>query len=112
MNLTIDIGNSTIKTIVFDDTSPVYRNVSESLTKINLKQLVAKFNIKHVMISSVVTFNKTELKNFKSLPNVEFLSHESSIPIKNRYKTPKSLGKDRLANVIAASFLFPKKNVL
>jgi len=112
MNLTIDIGNSTIKTIVFNDTIPMYRNISESLASINLSRIVTRFKIRHSIYSSVVSLNKAELKQLKNLPNGEMLSHTTIIPIKNRYKTPETLGNDRLANVIAASFLFPKKNVL
>ena len=36
----------------------------------------------------------------------------AKIPIVNNYKTPKTLGDDRLANVVGASVLFPNKNVL
>ncbi len=40
------------------------------------------------------------------------LSHKTELPIINKYATPKTLGKDRLAGVVAASALYAKKNVL
>lgn len=40
------------------------------------------------------------------------LNHKTSLPIKNLYATPETLGKDRLAAAVGAAHLFPKKNVL
>ena len=40
------------------------------------------------------------------------LTHHTQIPILNRYKTPETLGKDRLAAVIGAQVEFPGQNCL
>ncbi len=112
MNLTIDIGNSFIKTLVFEDTVPVYRNVSETLTSIHIKRLLNKFPIKNSMLSSVVEVKKPILNVLNKLPYLKKLTASTSIPVKNLYETPTTLGKDRLANAIAGAFLFPGKNVL
>ena len=112
MNLTIDIGNSFIKTLVFEDTVPVYRNVSETLTSIHIKRLLNKFPIKNSMLSSVVEVKKPILNALNKLPHLKKLTASTSIPVKNLYETPTTLGKDRLANAIAGAFLFPGKNVL
>ena len=37
---------------------------------------------------------------------------ESSLPIQIDYKTPLSLGNDRICNAVAANLIFPNKNVL
>ncbi len=112
MNLTIDIGNTNIKTLVFDDTIPVYRNVTKTLTSYHINRLLRNFPIKHSIISSVVELDKTVINNLKRLPHLEKFSSSTYIPVKNLYQTPASLGKDRLANAIAGAFLFPQKNVL
>ena len=39
-------------------------------------------------------------------------SKNTDIPINNMYKTPETLGKDRLAAVVGASCLYKKKNIL
>ena len=39
------------------------------------------------------------------------LDHTTNIPIVNLYKTPKTLGNDRLASVIGAQHLYPNKNI-
>lgn len=112
MNLTIDIGNSFIKTLIFEDTFPVYRNVSETLTSIHITRLLSKFPIKYSMLSSVVDIKKPVLNALNKLPHLKKFTGSTSIPIKNLYETPSTLGKDRLANAIAGAFLFPGKNVL
>ncbi len=112
MNLTIDIGNNFTKTLVFFDTAPVYRNVSRGLTSSYIDRLTRKFSIEKTMVSSVVDLKKPAMSLLKRLPHFELLNHRTSIPIKNLYSTPHTLGNDRLANAIAGSFLFPEKNVL
>ncbi len=112
MNLTIDIGNTFIKTLVFNDTVPVYRNVSETLTSGHINRLLRNFPIKYSILSSVVVLKKPILSNLKKLPHLEKFSASTSIPVKNLYETPATLGKDRLANAIAGAFLFPRNNVL
>ena len=40
------------------------------------------------------------------------LTHQTPVPIRNLYKTPETLGNDRLAAVVGAYSLFPGKDVL
>jgi type III pantothenate kinase len=44
--------------------------------------------------------------------NVRMLDHQTPLPLTNNYRTPETLGKDRLACAAGAAFLFPKKDVL
>ncbi len=111
MNLTIDLGNSYCKTIIFQDNDIVYRDVCKSLSTRYLQQLFKSFEIEFALLSSVVSL-KPSLKNQLKIFKVKQFSHSVKIPIKNFYTTPKTLGKDRLANAIAGSFLFPGDNVL
>lgn len=111
MNLTIDLGNSYCKIIIFHDNDIVFRDVCKSLSTRYLQQLFKSYEIDNALISSVVSMSsllKNQLKKFK----VKEFSGSTKIPVKNLYTTPKTLGKDRLANAIAGSFLFPGENVL
>ncbi len=68
----------------------------------DLKELKSKFDYNAGIISSV---KKAEPKFRNYLDkniNLIVLSHTTKIPITNLYKTPKTLGKDRLAAVIGA----------
>lgn len=112
MNLTIDIGNTLVKIIIFEDTVPVYRIVTGKLSNALIQRILRKFTIEQGMASAVVNFDKTQYPALKKLRRFEKLSVATSIPIKNLYKTPATLGNDRLANAIAGAFLFPGNNVL
>jgi type III pantothenate kinase len=46
------------------------------------------------------------------LYSAEVLSEKTPLPIINSYKTPLTLGKDRLAAVAGASVLYPEKDIL
>jgi type III pantothenate kinase len=111
MNLTIDLGNSYCKIIIFRDNDIVYRDVCKSLSTRHLPQLFKSFEIEFALLSSVISL-KPSLKNQLKKYKVRLFSPSVKIPIKNLYTTPKTLGKDRLANAIAGSFLFPGDNVL
>ena len=112
MNLTIDFGNTFIKIVVFEDTIPVYRNQSKSISSNHINRILRNFPIRHAMISSVVNLKKPLMNMLKKIPHFEKLSISTIIPVKNKYETPATLGNDRLANAIAGSFLFPGRNVL
>ena len=47
-----------------------------------------------------------------SLMTPPYLSDKHLLPIKNNYKTNETLGKDRLAAVVGASFLYPERDII
>ena len=55
----------------------------------------------------------SEIKTFldKNFNFIEF-TDKTPIPIINKYVTPQSLGKDRLAAAVAGNHFFPNQNVL
>ena len=107
MNLVIDIGNTLVKYGLFqgDDILDIYKKKEEDILFID--ELIDKFDVDSIIISSV-----REMKNWKFKVNHYILDHRTKIPINIRYKTPKTLGNDRIANIIAASILYPYKNIL
>jgi type III pantothenate kinase len=111
MELVIDIGNSSVKSAVFINNGihKVYR--SQDATE-ELYDLIKDFDIKSIIISSVRVDNDEVVDFWTKRHPTLFLSHETEIPVVNKYKTPETLGKDRLAAVIGARFLFPNDPVL
>jgi len=118
MNLIADIGNSYTKLAVFDNEilkdKRIFKNnnfeiISEEIIK--LKQVYPRLT--NFILSSV----KNEDKQLKGLiknlfQNYIFFNEKTPLPIKNYYQTPKTLGKDRLAGIVAAGNIFPNANVL
>ena len=113
VNLIIDIGNTVAKLAVFDGDEQVeiLRGSNHSLDCIKI--LCNKYPINKCIIASVITISNT-IK--RQLANVDFpvliLNHETPIPIINKYKTPETLGMDRLAAVVGANYLKPNRDIL
>jgi type III pantothenate kinase len=109
MNLIVDIGNTSTKVAGFENDEMIWQKTYKSLT--NLKNDLDKMIITNAIISSVA---REELTNFVKnvVPKSIILNHLLPIPIKNLYKTPKTLGNDRLANAVAGYRLFNDSNTL
>jgi len=113
MNLVIDVGNTRIKMAVFEDNrlqSLVFSDEKNILKEI--EKLMHIFPIQQGILSSVrLISQKTVLKIAKLIPILE-LSSETNTPFSNLYKTPKTLGVDRIALIAAAVVNYPNKNTL
>lgn len=113
MNLIIDIGNTQTKFALFEGDKMIeswtgtfspfreFENKLKSLT-----------DVRHCIISTVLDSSHPIPATVKKKFPLIFLDHTTPLPIKNKYKTPKTLGNDRLANAVGATIIFPKKNVL
>jgi len=113
MNLIIDIGNTRIKVAVFQQYKLVEtESISNDELIITLKNIEKKFSLKNAIISSVGKVKSKDIKTLYTLQKVIILDHSIRLPFINKYKTPKTLGVDRIALVSAAVHQFPKKNVL
>ena len=113
MNLCIDQGNSSTKAGVFNLDLLIETFSFEQFGKIEIAFILSKFSFTCCIISSVISDNKEllfELKN--QIQIVIELTHKTVVPIDNKYLTPATLGKDRLAGVIGAAFLKPMKDIL
>ena len=113
MNLAIDIGNTRVKTAVFQDDIMLFNdfqfheNFKEYLTSV-----IGKYRIKHAIVSSVGKLKEDYYSFLNDLVDLHILSHTTKVPFINKYKTPSSLGVDRIALVAACVFQYPNKNVL
>lgn len=113
MNLIIDIGNTIAKIAIFDQGKivEVLRESNHSLDC--LQELSANYPIEQGIISSVITLSDAIKTQIETLPYpVIELNHQTPIPIKNLYKTPHTLGMDRLAAVIGANAIKPDHALL
>lgn len=111
-NLVIDIGNTLTKVAVFRQNELLQAEYYPSANATVLLELIEKYKINRGIISSVK--KETEdwrdvIKNHISLVN---FNRDMVIDIHNRYKTPETLGLDRLAAVIGAHKLYQGENNL
>lgn len=113
MNLCIDIGNTFTKVAVFDGDMIIHQDGFSGLDITNVEKIIEKYNVNRGIISNVKEdnplFYSEAVRLFKQLL---VLNSHTKIPITNQYKTPETLGKDRLAVVIGANYLYPDRNLL
>ena len=116
VQLVIDIGNTALKAACFKGRN-MLRSVRAAWTEPDqveeaLLRLMAN-NPDQVLISSVSGPNKTVNAFLKRAGlNATYFSPETPVPIINRYETPETLGRDRLANSVAASLMFPSQPIV
>ncbi len=114
MNLIVDVGNTFVKFAVFKDADLIHKISFElSEFKKHYKSLKKEFpKVNSAIISSVGTLSKKQIELIDNELNLVVLNSDIKLPFKNRYKTPKTLGVDRIALVSASVNQFPDKNVL
>ena len=130
MNLIIDIGNTRIKAAVFNGGRIVERLTTEGPGTKELEALLDKYpSIENSILSSTRKVGhgdecdaehevecRAELEVEKLLKEragryVRFGSRIPT-PLRNLYRTPDTLGPDRLAAAVGAHALYPNKNLL
>lgn len=113
MNLVVDLGNTQTKIGVFSGKQLIKKFVFDKNSTFEIKKLLTEFpEIKHSMVSSVINHGK-EIVNI--LQNKTFcvdFDSNTHLFFNILYKTPETLGKDRIAATAGGIALFPKKPLL
>jgi len=105
----IDIGNTAIKAGIFENDT--LQNVFRFENTEGLMLWCKNVPINTPIIISSVT--KDDLKSYHHyFTNLIILNFNTKVPITNQYKTPETLGNDRLAAAVGARAIFPNKNSL
>jgi type III pantothenate kinase len=113
VNLIIEQGNTKIKAAVFKNSRIVSSVFGNSKDYSIIDQYVDNMDITHAIVSSVIDVESRFISNLKSkVSPVIFLNENTPLPITTRYRTPETLGKDRLAAATGANYLHPGKNIL
>ncbi len=121
MNLIIDAGNTLIKLAVFDKNKIVYEATAPYVSASSVNKSFSdeinhifkeNQNIKYAIIASVGNFEESEIALVSNHCKVHVLDQNSRTPFTNEYKSPKTLGVDRIALATAAFYKNPKGNSL
>jgi len=113
MNLCIDQGNSSTKIGLFDQNKLIDDLGYQQFGKKELSEILSKYSIQNCIISCVIADNKELVGELeRKIPNFIELSHTTALPIENRYATPETLGRDRLAAIVGAAYLKPDQDIL
>jgi type III pantothenate kinase len=113
MNLTIDIGNTRVKAAVFEGDKLIELFVFDKKIIISqIRKIIKKHPISLGIMSNVGSVSVKKMAQLKKSFDFMVLSASLKVPFTNLYKTPKTLGVDRIALVAGAVKQFPNKNVL
>jgi type III pantothenate kinase len=113
MDLIIDLGNTNKKLALFKK-----GNLSEfyqfpEITTKSLREFVGRnAEIERCVLSSVIHHPASLIQFLAKRFNFIELDENTPVPLKNLYRHPETLGKDRLAAAVAGASIFPGKNVL
>ena len=113
MNLALDIGNNYFKIGIYKNSDLIYF-FSDSNSKIDsvINKVLGEYkDVSYVIISNVSSVNDVDLFNGYKIRVLQ-LNLTFKYPFKLKYKTPVTLGNDRLALAAAASLIYPKSNKL
>lgn len=110
--LAIDLGNTTAKLGVFKgDTLLRVKNFPEGAWR-EILAFCRTQKISGAILASVVRHPKTFEKGLSALFPLLVLHHKTPLPLLNKYKTPETLGYDRLSAAVGGWQLFRPKPVL
>jgi type III pantothenate kinase len=113
VSLCFDIGNTVIKAAVFDNNRELlFRTIDQGEFSV-VPGIIEKNHVQAAIISSVSVIPEELTKILIThLRHVIVLSHNTKVPIENCYETRETLGKDRLAAVAGANYLYPDSDLL
>ncbi len=114
MNLIIDVGNTLVKFAVFKERSLMRKMAFE------LKDFEKQFNsickihpeLTSAIVASVGYLTKDQIKVIEEKLSLIEVNTSIRLPFANDYKTPQTLGADRVALVAAAVLHYPKTDAL
>ncbi|TVZ55814.1 type III pantothenate kinase [Lutibacter sp. Hel_I_33_5] len=113
MNLIIDVGNTRVKAAVFKQDTLVELFILDTSRIVSeIKKIVKKRNITSIIVSSVAKISDYKLKRISILADTLLVSSKTKVPFKNLYKTPQTLGVDRIALASGVIHKYRNKNVL
>jgi len=110
MRIVLDFGNTLHKAGIFDGEKLIRLEKYTRLNRPKLNELLTEFpDVKAGIASAVVRYPPGIKKFLQTNLNVFVeLTGATPLPLINRYKSPATLGSDRIACAVAASRLFPE----
>jgi type III pantothenate kinase len=112
MNAALDIGNTRTKIGLFQENRLLEQAIWTDWTLQELCSFVERRNVENIIVSSVAKPETGMLETLGAQVRVLELTHETPLPFRNAYRTPHTLGKDRLAGVAGAQVLYPGRDCL
>ncbi|PJJ83968.1 type III pantothenate kinase [Mucilaginibacter auburnensis] len=111
-NLVIDIGNTQTKLAVFSHNEMIDSQRYQYIDTNAISTVLKKYRIDKAIVSSVKRGPQDWENDLKGQVKVYSFDSDFVKSIHNHYRTPQTLGADRLAAVVGAHNLYPKTDNL
>lgn len=114
LNLTIDQGNTASKIAIWEDDKLIDSVIEPTLSTHVVERFVCPYgHVEGAIFCSVKSHGHEILAGLDSIANKIYqLTSQTPLPIKIDYKTPKSLGADRIAAAVGAWSIYGGKPLL
>ncbi|WP_295909269.1 type III pantothenate kinase [uncultured Alistipes sp.] len=113
MNLIVDIGNTLVKSALLERGRVVEEHADGAFCPEAVAGLLERGRVRRAILSST----RGEMPEVAAwlcerVSSLLLFTPQTPVPIRNVYRTPQTLGRDRLAAAVGATVLFPGRNVL
>ena len=113
MNLIVDIGNTLVKSALLERGRVVEEHTDGVFCPEAVAGLLERGRVRRAILSST----RGEMPEVAAwlrerVSSLLLFTPQTPVPIRNVYRTPQTLGRDRLAAAVGATVLFPGRNVL
>lgn len=110
MDFILDIGNTHSKAAVFLNDG-IHKKYVFAEGGLNLNELSEEFTPDRILVSSSSGFLPVMPRKWNNSA-VKIFDSDTPVPIINAYRTPETLGRDRLAAAVGSAWLYPNRAVL
>lgn len=113
LNLVIDIGNNSTKYYLFGGQNIILRGRYPNDSFRFVQEIVPKYGIERIIVSSVVELSAEQKEQIDGAGcTVVWFDNSTPTPLKTAYRTPHTLGSDRLAAAVGAVCRAPGRDIL
>lgn len=109
-SIAVDVGNTGTKYGIFEGNNLVKQGYFQGLE--NIPEEIVNCTFEHAIVASVAADAANYSSRLSVTGKTVMLSGQTALPVLNHYKTPQTLGADRIAAAAGANYFFPKQNCL
>jgi len=111
MNLIIDVGNTQTKIGWFEKGKLIHRTIHAS-GDLAYNEPFTLYSAEMAIVSVAGKADPDILTQIGPLKKILILDHNTPLPVKVRYDTPETLGRDRIAAAAGSRCVYPDSNIL
>ncbi|WP_162428060.1 type III pantothenate kinase [Pontibacter pudoricolor] len=108
--IAVDVGNTGTKYGIFEGNSLVKQGYFQGID--NMPGEILNHTFEDAIVASVAADTANYSARLSVTGNILTLSAQTALPVLNNYKTPQTLGADRIAAAVGANYFFPGRNCL